>query len=540
MKVNLDTVANEPQFFAARGIAIPQHAANLRQIQHRTHRHPRWVHFGPGNIFRIFLARIADDALAAGEFWPITAVKSFSRPQLDCQLQNFDLLTTGVFAHANGQKDMRIIGGIGQALVAADQYEALKNIFVDADMSMVTFTITEKGYKLPADLTEVFQGDAVPIAFHSHTIFLVAGLLLARFQGGAAPINLLSCDNFSNNGDNLRAVLLQVADFWHGRGLVSQAFVDWLGQRDKVAFPNSVIDKITPRPADVIADYLQNLGLEDMGISQVKGATVAGFVNAEPTEYLVIEDAFAAPHPTFEKYGAHLASGETVKKFEQMKVTGCLNPIHTALAVSGAVLGYKTIDQALGDPVLRKLVDVLGYEEILPVVPDPKIVRPADFLAEAIEQRFSNSSLPDSPLRIAMDTSQKLPIRFGITLQQYLRRGRSLEDLVAIPLVFATWCRYLLGISDSGVAFAPSADPLREDLQSLFEGVYLGGDFDAHAILAPLLEDSSIFGVDLYHVGLGRKVEDLFVMMTQSEHAVKQTIKAQLEVFSQSRTSPSC
>ena len=112
------------------------------------------------------------------------------------------------------------------------------------------------------------------------------------------------------------------------------------------------------------------------------------------------------------------------------------------------------------DPALAALVHRLAWDEGLPVVVDPGIVAPADFLTEVERVRFPNRYLPDDPARIAMDTSQKLPIRFGETLKKYIDRGLDLDSLTAMPLVFALWCRYLMGVADDGDPFALSPDPL--------------------------------------------------------------------------------
>ena len=132
---------------------------------------------------------------------------------------------------------------------------------------------------------------------------------------------------------------------------------------------------------------------------------------------------------------------ETVNKTERMKVTTCLNPLHTALAVYGCMLGYTLICDEMKDETLVKLVKRLGYVEGLPVVVDPVILSPKAFIDEVVEQRLPNPFMPDSPQRIATDTSQKVGIRFGETIKSYVEKGRDLHELTALSLAIAGWLR---------------------------------------------------------------------------------------------------
>ena len=129
---------------------------------------------------------------------------------------------------------------------------------------------------------------------------------------------------------------------------------------------------------------------------------------------------------------------DTVNKTEKMKVTTCLNPLHTALAVYGCLLGYDSIAAEMQDPLLKALVEKIGYNEGIPVVVDPVILSPMDFIHVVIDQRLPNPFIPDMPQRIATETSQKVPIRFGETIKSYIARPElDVTDLVYIPLAIA-------------------------------------------------------------------------------------------------------
>ena len=125
------------------------------------------------------------------------------------------------------------------------------------------------------------------------------------------------------------------------------------------------------------------------------------FVNAEGPQYLVIEDKFPNGRPALEKAGVYMTDRDTVNKVERMKVTTCLNPLHTALAVYGCVLGYTLIADEMKDSQLNKLVHEIGPVEGMPVVTDPGILSPADFVDEVINVRIPNPFMPDTPQRIA-------------------------------------------------------------------------------------------------------------------------------------------
>lgn len=283
-----------------------------------------------------------------------------------------------------------------------------------------------------------------------------------------------------------------------------------------------MIDKITPRPdpkVEAILEADRIAGLEKAVTS--KNTWVAPFVNAEECQYLVIEDAFPNGRPALEKTGVIFTARETVDKVEKMKVCTCLNPLHTTLAVFGCLLGYELISEEMKNPALKRLVERIGYQEGLPVVVNPGILSPEKFIDEVLGLRIPNPFMPDTPQRIATDTSQKLPIRFGETIKAYeASDDLSVDTLEGIPFVFAGWLRYLMGVDDQGNVFTPSPDPLLETLMPVFSDVKLGEPCDVQTVLAPILKRADIFGVDLTQSVLGEKVTVLFTEMIQGPGAV--------------------
>jgi len=164
--------------------------------------------------------------------------------------------------------------------------------------------------------------------------------------------------------------------------------------------------------------------------------------------------------------------------------------------------------------------------EGLPVVVDPKIIEPKTFIDEVFYKRLPNPFMPDAPQRIATDTSQKLPIRFGETLKAYKERGLSMDELKAIPLVIAGYLRYLMGVDDEGKEFAPSPDPLLEELQGYVKNVKLGSalsDADKENV-AKLLARKDVFAVDINEIGLADRIIGLFEELIKGTGAVRKVV----------------
>lgn len=212
-----------------------------------------------------------------------------------------------------------------------------------------------------------------------------------------------------------------------------------------------------------------------------------------------------------------------------MKVCTCLNPLHTALAVYGCMLGHTSIHDEMEDAELSKLIETMCYQEGMPVVVNPGVIDPKEFAEAVLKLRLPNPFMPDTPQRIACDTSQKLPIRFGETIKAYqAREGLEATDLTLIPLVLAGWCRYLMGVDDEGRAFEQSPDPRLEECKAYVQGMSLGSTGDVHKALEPLLSDASIFAVNLYEAGLGEKVEEMFAELAAGTGAIRATLKKYL------------
>ncbi len=517
-------------------IELPKY--DVAAVQAHSKVEPVWLHFGCGNIFRGFVASLQQTLLNEGlQVSGIQTLSAYDGAIIDDVFKPHDKLTLEVTLLPDTNVELKVIGSVvhGYKLNGTcpeDEAEVIE-LVKKPSVQLISYTITEKGYALKGIdgdyLPQVKEDFKAGPAKCRHAMSLTVALLLARYQAGATPIAVVSMDNCSHNGDKVKAAVQVIAAEWLKNGFVDQGFIDYINDPAKVSFPWSMIDKITPRPDPTITKLLAERGVADMEpIKTKRGSFIAPFVNAEKPQYLIVEDAFPNGRPPLEKAGVLFTDKEGVDLCERMKVTTCLNPLHTALAVLGCVMGYKLISAEMDDPDLVKLVKTLGYDEGLKVVDDPKILNPRDFLTEVIEQRLTNKCLPDAPQRIATDTSQKVPVRFGETLKNYKKKGLDATGLVALPLAIAGWVRYLLAVDENGAPFTLSDDPLNAKLQESLKDVVFGQPETVGANLKPILSNAQLFGVDLYEVGLGGKIEEMVASMIAGPGAVRATLQKYL------------
>ena len=504
----------------AKGYQLPKF--NIKAVREKTAKEPTWVHFGGGNIFRAFPASILNDALNTGKYdRGVIVAETFDFEVVDKAYAPYNNLSLLVSLKGDGTVEKKVIASVTEALKADYQFadwQRLCEIFRNPTLQMISFTITEKGYGYnEADL----QRGLKPV----FALGKVTALLYERYQAGELPLTVQSMDNCSHNGDRVMAGVFAYAERWVNDGLVPAAFADYVRDKTKITFPWSMIDKITPRPHEKVKELLANDGFEDNNyIETEKHTFTAPFVNAEETQYLVIEDDYTNGRPPLHLGGALYTTRETVDKVETMKVTTCLNPLHTAMSIYGCMLGYTLISAEMQDDDLRSFIQKIGYIEAMPVVTDPGVLNPYEFIGAVINRRLPNPFMPDAPQRIAMDTSQKLPIRFGETIKKYIARGLDMGNLQLIPLTLAGYARYLKGIKDNGEPFEPSPDPMLEELQAIVAPLEIGKADQDFSCLHALYSRSDVFGLDLYEAGLGEEIEGMVKELYAGPGSVRATL----------------
>lgn len=504
----------------AKGYELPKF--DIKAIREKTAKEPTWVHFGGGNIFRAFPAAILNDALNTGKYdRGVIVAETFDFEVIDKAYAPYNNLSLCVNLCSDGSIEKKVIASVTEALKADPQFEdwnRLVEIFKNPSLQMISFTITEKGYSYnDADLARGLK----PV----FAMGKVCALLLERFNAGQLPLTVQSMDNCSHNGDKVKAGVFAYAERWVADGLVPTAFLDYLKDEKKITFPWSMIDKITPRPHEKVKEMLAADSFEDNNyIETEKHTFTAPFVNAEEVQYLVIEDNYTNGRPPLDLGGALYTTRETVDKVETMKVTTCLNPLHTAMSIYGCMLDYTLISAEMADEDLRPFIQKIGYIEAMPVVTDPGVLNPYEFIGAVINRRLPNPFMPDAPQRIACDTSQKLPIRFGETIKKYIARNLDMENLVLIPLTLAGYARYLKGLKDNLTPFEPSPDPMLAELQAIVAPLEIGKSDQDWSPLRQLYSRKDVFGLDLYEAGLGEQIEGYVRELYAGPGAVRQTL----------------
>ncbi len=429
------------------------------------------LHLGLGAFHRAHQAVYTDDILAGDPRWGICGVSlktSRSTTVLADQDGLYSLLT-----REGDEATVRVIGALREFRFAGANRAGLIARFADPRITIVTATVTEKGYchdpasgELDVGHPDIAFDLAHPDEPESALGILVAGLAARRAAKGGS-LSFVCCDNLPHNG---RLVEGLVAAFATRR---DPALAAWI--REHVAFPSTMVDRIVPAttPAD-LADAARLLGVTD-----------AAPVTAESFGQWVIEDRFAAARPAWEDAGAQLV--DDVAPFELMKLR-LLNGSHSTLAYLGFLLGHEFVWQACRDPLVATLITRQMTEEIVPTLVQPPGIDLAAYCARLLE-RFCNRALPHRTRQIAMDGSQKLPQRLLGTVRDRLAARAPLAHL---PLAVAGWIRYASGSDEQGAPIE-----VQDPLAPAFRSIVNAARGDPGAIADGFLDLATVFGTDL-------------------------------------------
>ncbi len=401
------------------------------------------LHIGVGGFHRAHQAVYVDDALAAtgARDWAICGVGLLAPDsRMRDALVPQDGLYTVVERGPGAEGQARIVGAMTGFLFAPAETEQVLDRMASPDTRIVSLTITEGGYYLDPktgefdlehpDIRHDLQHPAQPVAAFGY----LAEALDRRRRRGLKPFTVMSCDNVQGNGDVARRLLLAFA------ARRDPSLADWIAETG--AFPNSMVDRITPATTDADRAMVRDrYGIDD-----------AWPVVTEPFRQWVVEDAFSDGRPLWERVGVQMTSD--VQPYELMKIR-LLNASHSAMAYLGLLAGFGHIDEVMADDLFRRHVIAFMDEEVTPILPEVPGIDLAAYKRTLME-RFSNPAIKDQVLRVCMDGSAKIPKFLLPTVREQLRRG---GPIGRASLAIASWCRAMAGTDDRGCAIAVP-DPL--------------------------------------------------------------------------------
>ena len=410
----------------------------LRPNYHRTKARLGTVHFGPGAFHRAHQAFYFDRLLERDGSRAICAVSLKTSSVRDALAPQDGLYT---LSELDAAPTVRVIGAIREVLVATEDPAAVSRRLADPDTSLVTITVTEKGYclngagALDFDHPDIAHDLSNPDAPRSLIGWLTRGLQL-RHQSGLAPYLVVSCDNLSDNGLTLRRAVLAFAARY------DRALAGWIEERAR--FPRTMVDSITPATDEALRSrVVQALGLQD-----------AWPVQRERFVQWVMEETDFAAQPDWASVGVTLSSDVSAHERAKLRL---LNGAHSTLAYLGLLAGLETVAQAMAEPALRAFIERLMLEDIQPSLAIPRGEELAAY-RQSILQRFENPAIQHQLAQIAWDGSQKLPIRILGTIADAIRAHRPLARLV---LPIAAWMHF---IRRQATGATPIVDPLHEQL----------------------------------------------------------------------------
>ncbi|MEZ5796337.1 MAG: mannitol dehydrogenase family protein [Paracoccaceae bacterium] len=407
---------------------------------------PGIVHIGLGNFHRAHMAVYLDDLFALGEGhdWAIigAGVRAPDAAMRDALLAQ-DCLSTVITLDPAG-KSARRIGAMIDFLPVQPDNAALIAAMSRPEIRIVSLTVTEGGYFInpatgafdPED--PAIQADAKDPRRTAFGAILAA--LKTRRAAGHPPFTVMSCDNLPGNGHVTRAAVAGLAR------LSDPALADWV--LANVAFPNGMVDRITPATGPRERALAEGFGLSDPVP-----------VTCEPFRQWVVEDSFPLGRPALEKVGVTFTPH--VHAYEMMKIR-ILNGGHATIAYPGALMGIEYVHQAMAHPLVRGFLDRVETEEIIPYVPPVPDTDIPDYYRLIVE-RFSNPEVADTERRLCLDGSNRQPKFILPSIRDALAAGGSIAGLA---LVSALWCRYCAGTQDDGTAIAPN-DPNWDRLNPL-------------------------------------------------------------------------
>lgn len=402
---------------------------------------PGIVHIGLGNFHRAHMAVYLDDLMNKGLAmdWGIlgAGVRPADTRMREAMLAQ-DCLSTIIELDPKGKRARRVGAMVGFVEVAPNNGPLIAAMS-QPNIRIVSLTVTEGGYYVDAD-TGTFDPTAADIVADGKspdrpaTAFgAIVAALKARRAAGIAPFTVMSCDNLPGNGHVTEDAVVGLAR------LSDPELADWI--KSNVAFPNGMVDRITPATGPREKAMAASFGLADDPVP----------VTCEPFRQWVLEDKFPHGRPPLEEVGVTFT--DQVHAYEKMKIR-ILNGGHAVIAYPGGLLDVEYVHEAMAHPLILGFLDKVEREEIIPSVPPVPNTDISDYYA-LIRERFSNPEVADTERRLCFDGSNRQPKFIVPSIRDALARGGRLDGLA---LESALWCRYCHGTTDSGKVIEPN-DP---------------------------------------------------------------------------------
>ena len=421
------------------------------------------VHLGLGAFHRAHQAVYTEAALEHGDLrWGIAGVELRRRHTVDLLAAQDHLYT--VTERDGETARTRIVGAVHRALFAPESLPALLRLIADPNVSIVSSTITEKGYyRLPGGGLDIddpaIRADfATPDTPRTALGVIAAGL---RLRPPGAPLTVLCCDNMTSNGDTLRALLIEYAQ------RIDSALARRI--RDDVGFPNSMVDRIVPAATPDSLDWVQaRIGARD-----------AAAIVCEPFSQWVLDERFAGARPRWEDAGALMTTD--VRPYETMKLR-LLNGSHSAIAYAGQLRGRPTVSDAMADPLIARFVDGLMTQDLLATIDVPSGYDARGYCA-TLARRFGNPTLAHRTEQIAMDGTQKVPLRWIPALAENVQDGVERRYL---ERAFAMWLHYVATARDESGRPLMISDPGAAALKAALDAAPSATDAVKAALAGPI------------------------------------------------------
>ncbi len=392
------------------------------------------VHFGVGGFHRAHEAMYVDRLLEQGKAteWGITGVGLLpqDRAMLDV-MRAQDCLYTLVVKHVDGSTEPRVIGSIVDYLFAPEDPERVLDRMTDPATRIVSLTITEGGYNVNQatgdfdDSDPAIRADIEAQGLPSTAFGFITEALARRRAAGAEPFAVMSCDNIQGNGTVAHDMITAFAT------LRDPELGRWIAEH--VAFPNSMVDRITPVTTDADRELLLKTSDVEDGWPVV----------CETFTQWALEDHFPLGRPAFEEVGVQVV--QDVEPYELMKLR-LLNASHQALCYLGYLSGYRYTHEVCSDPLFTGFL--LGYmdHEATPTLEPVPGVDLAEYKKQLIE-RFANPEVRDTLARLCAESSDRIPKWLVPVIRHQLASG---GDVRRSALVVASWARFAEGVDEAG------------------------------------------------------------------------------------------